>query len=199
MLVDPTFIPFTDEQQAFFREHAEAHNAKYPDDLMPLEMSHPRRLGLGVYQARNFSERSVYETVVEDVPRHMDFRRPRDPMEDYWDQHRAYKRAMDKLYSQKYKRGPYRDFMSLGAYGLCDTPEQFFQMYPHIEDDDVPRFLTFSKISREHQHPTGGFRYHKNGKYIGKQRPRHEYLYDDTHIDFICSFHVYRIEDMISG
>ncbi len=160
MLVDPTFIPFTDEQQAFFREHAEQHNLKYPDEPMPLQMSHPRRLGQGVYQASNFSERSVYETVAEDVPHHMDFRRPRGQFEEYWDQQRAYKRAMDKLYSQKYKRGPYRDFMSLGAYGLCDTPEQFFQMYPHIEDDEVPRFLTFSKISREHQSPQGGFRYH---------------------------------------
>lgn len=199
MLVDITFIPFTDDQQETFRGYAEDHNRKYPDDPMPLTMSHPRRLGLGVYQASNFSERSVYETVVEDVPPHMDFRRPRDGMVDYWGSHRAYKRAMDKLYSQKYKRGPYRDFMSLGAYGLCDTPEQFFEMYPHIEDDDVPRFMTFSKISREHQSSQGGFRYHKNGKYIGKQRPRHEYLYDDTHIDFICSFHVYRVEDLTSG
>ena len=202
MLVDITFVPFTEDQQAFFRKHAEEHNAKYPDpvDHMPPEMTHPRRLGLGVYQAYNVSERSVIEKVVEDVPPHMDWRRdPEDRLRSYMDGARAYKRKMDKLYSERYKRGPYRDFMSLGAYGLCDTPEQFFQMYPHIQDDDVPRFMTFAKITRESQDPHGGFRYHKNGNYIGKQRPRCEYLYDDTHIDFICSFHVYRVEDLIGG
>lgn len=200
MLVDINFIPFTDEQQAFFRKHAEEHNAKYPDNPLPLEMKHPPRIERGVYAAYNFSTRSVVEKVVDDVPPHMDWSRPADErLSSYLDGAHAYKRKMDKLYSQKYQRVPYKDFMSLGAYGLCDSPEQFFQMYPHIMDDDVPRFTTFYKITRASQDPQGGFRYHKNGKYIGKQRPRHEYLYDDTHIDFICGFHVYRVEDFISG
>lgn len=204
MLVDITFIPFTEEQQASYRESVMAYNLKHPDEPLPLEMRHPPRLGLGVYAASNFNDRQVYETVVEDVPPHLDWRLTRqqpddDRIRNYIRDQRKYKRQMDKLYSQKYKRGPYRDFMSHGAYGLCDTPEQFFEMYPHIQDDNVPRFLTFHKITRANQHPTGGFRYHKNGNYIGKQKPRHEYLYDDTHIDFICGFHVYRVEDVISG
>lgn len=199
MLVDITFVPFTDDQQAFFREHAEAHNTKYPDDPMPLEMTHPTRLSRGIYVADgNMRARSIVQNIVEDVPAFRDFSRDRN-MDTYWEDSRKWKRKMDKLYSEKYKRGPYRDWGGLGAYGLCDSPEQFLAMFPHIEDDDVPRILTFHGIMRKHQPAQGGFRYHKNGNYLGKQRPRHEYLYDDTHIDMICGFHVYRVEDLIGG
>jgi len=201
MLVDIDFIPFTEDQKAFYRDHMEKINKDHPEDPYPTELSHPPRLGRGIYHASNFVTQSVVQKVVEDVPPHLDYtlNRGEDALRNYLGSYRAYKRQMDKLYSQKYKRGPYRDFMSLGAYGLCDSPEQLLELYPHLDDDGTPRFLTFHKISREHQHPTGGFRYHKNGKYVGKQRPRCEYLYDDDHIDFICSFHVYRVEDVISG
>lgn len=199
MLVDIHFVPFTEDQQAFFRQHAEEHNAKYPSDPMPLEMKHPRRLDRGIYVADgNLRNREIIEKVVEDVPAYRDTIRNGD-LTQYFEESRKWKRQMDKLYSQKYKRGPYRDWGGYGAYGLCDSPEQFLAMYPHIQDDDVPRFCTFYGIMREHQPSQGGFRYHKHGQYLGKQKPRCEYLYDDKHIDMICGFHVYRVEDLISG
>lgn len=191
MLIDLTFIPFTIEEQASYRESVEFYNKKYPDHPLPVTMRHPRRLAKGVYQAGNLIANHIYETIVDDDPPHMDYNRDLS-IKEFVECDRAYRRKMNKLYSEKYNRGPFR---YLGSYGLCDTPEQFFQMYPHIRDDDVPRVMTFNKITRESQSPTGGFRYHKNGKYIGKQKPRSEYLYDDQHIDFICSFHIYRVVD----
>jgi len=199
MLVDITFRPFADDHQARYRALAEEHNAKNPDDLLPLELSHPPRMAKGMYVANgNFNVRDIVQTVVEDVPPYYELMR-KDNWEGYHEARSAYKRKMNKLYSEKYKKGPYRGVEGLGAYGLCDSPEQFLECFPHIADDEIPRFLTFYGIKREHQSPQGGFRYHKNGTYYGKQKPRCEYLYDDTHIDMICGFHIYRVEDVISA
>lgn len=199
MLVDIDFIPFSEEHQASYRQRAEEFNATHPNTPIPVMLTHPPRIARGVYAAHNFNTRNVVQKVVDDVPAFMETRGGDDAIQRYMEHLRKHKRAMNKLYSQKYKRGPYKDFISYGAYGLCDSPEQLFERYPHLVDDDVPRFATFYKISRESQSPQGGFRYHKNGTYIGKQKPRHEYLYDDKHIDFICGFHLYRVEDFVSG
>jgi hypothetical protein len=204
MLVDIHFKPFEPDHIARYREAAEAHNARHPnvEDHIPLEMKHPKRLDLGIYVAdSNLRASEIIEHVVEDVPAYRDMNRLRAAgnMNDYFEGERKFRRQMNKLYSEKYKRGPYRDWGGLGAYGLCDSPEQFLATFPHIQDDNIPRFLTFYGIWREHQPEQGGFRYHKHGNYIGKQKPRHEYLYYDTHIDMICGFNVYRVEDLISG
>jgi hypothetical protein len=41
--------------------------------------------------------------------------------------------------------------------------------------------------------PKSGWRYHKWGDYIGSQNPQSEYLYDDTHIDAVWTFHIYEL------
>lgn len=196
MLVDIRFKPFTEDQIERYRRAALHFNKLDDSNPMPLEPSHPKRLGIGMYEESNFPTRSVIEHVVDDVPPHADYTRNLS-IHDYIVEQRAWKKRMDKLYSERYKRGPFRALS--GNYGLCDSPEQLFEYYPHLKDDDVPRFVSFYGIWRKHQPADGGFRYHKHGTYIGKQRPRCEYLYDDKHIDVIVGFNIFRVEDLING
>lgn len=189
MLVDVTFKPISDEQQARYREIS--HQC-FKDQHGVYALQHPRRLDCGLYIDEHRFEKLTVEELEEDVP---------VPFGSYdisrWEEmeakRRAHKRAMDRLYSQRYQRGPYRDFTGFGAYGICDTPEQLLEDYPHFKDDDVARVITFRGVFREDQSSWGGFRYHKNGKYVGRQKPRAEYLYDDKHIDMVCLFNVWRV------
>lgn len=197
MLVDINFVPFTDEHRALFRKHMEEHNAKYPDEILDTELHYPDRMGKGIYYAHNFSSRQVIEKIVEDEPAHRKPRALQGDMSKYMDGNRIYRREMNKLYSQKYKRGPFKDLYA--SYGLCDSPDQLLAYFPHLDDDDVPRIITMNAIQRKHQSSQGGFRYHKSGTYIGRQKPQHEYLYDDKHIDIIWGFHLWRVEDVVSG
>ena len=204
MLVDIDLRIRSAEEIQRLQNYIDSHNAQHPNEPMSMKTFDDRvvRHSRGFYMCYNL-ERETQQTLVEDVPEFMDYRNPTrtadDRLRTYLEDARRYKRSMDKLYSQRYKRGPYRNFMSLGAYGLCDSPEQLMELYPHLDDDDVPRVVGFQYIVRKNQSPQGGFRYHKNGNYVGRQRPRHEYLYDDTHIDHIISFHIYRVEGVITG
>lgn len=78
-------------------------------------------------------------------------------------------------------------------YGTADNVEQILKEYPELLNSDRKFFITFYDIYRKDQPDWGGFRYHKSGKYIGKQNPKSEYLYDDKHIDKIIKFHIYEI------
>lgn len=187
MLVDVHFNPIEQETQDRYREAA---HSIYPDVYGVFEIHHPPRLDTGIYMGSNNFVGLTREQLVEDVP--VPFVSAEN-WHDVQECHLAYRRHMNRLYSQKYQRGPYRDFQGMGAYGVCDTPEQLLRDFPHFADDEVPRVLTFKGVWREHQSSQGGFRYHKNGKYVGRQKPRSEYLYDDKHIDMVCIFHVYRV------
>lgn len=189
MLVDVQFKEHDNESQSRYNEICQNI---YPDQHGPWAITHPTRLDTGLYICHHGFERKCIEKLIEDEP--VPFGGMKD-LSEAFNIRSAYQRKMNRLYSQKYNRGPYRDFVGYGAYGLCDSPEQLLAVYPHFADDDVKRVITFSGILREDQPSSGGFRYHKNGTYVGRQKPRNEYLYDDKHIDMICSFHVYRIED----
>lgn len=78
-------------------------------------------------------------------------------------------------------------------WGTCDNIEQILKKYPELKDKKRKFFIIYHKVFREHQSPTGGFRYEKNGKYIGAKNPTHEYLYDDKHIDFVLLYHIYEL------
>ena len=78
-------------------------------------------------------------------------------------------------------------------YGTADTIEQVLNHYPELADDNEKYFIIYHDILRAKQSETGAFRYHKNGAYIGIQKPTHEYLYDDIHIDKIIIYHIYKI------
>jgi len=82
--------------------------------------------------------------------------------------------------------------VSVGPYGVCDTVRQLLDACPELEKDPQREFVvTVTPIRRADESPSGGWRWHKWGAYIGTQCPQHEYLYDDTHIDEVLVYHIY--------
>lgn len=78
-----------------------------------------------------------------------------------------------------------------GNYGVCDNVEQLLARYPELEAPGREFVVTVTPVRRADQPASGGWRWHKWGDYIGTQGPRHEYLFDDTHIDEVLVFHIY--------
>ena len=85
--------------------------------------------------------------------------------------------------------------MGLSSYGVSDNIEQILTEYHAVlANPELKTVIQLSPVSREHQSSNGGWRWHKNGRYIGTQKPTHEYLYDDTHIDTVIMYHVFSIQ-----
>lgn len=79
-------------------------------------------------------------------------------------------------------------------YGVCDDYSQVCENYGALLSDPNKHYVIgLSTVERKNQPSDGGWRWHKWGEYIGNQEPRHEYLYDDTHIDKVYCFHIYEI------
>lgn len=89
-----------------------------------------------------------------------------------------------------------RDTWDIGrdydTYGVCDTPEQCIERLK-LREIDKKVCVVFVRLLREDQPPEGGWRWHKWGPYIGDQKPEHEYLYDEKHIERVYTFHVYDV------
>lgn len=77
-------------------------------------------------------------------------------------------------------------------YGVCDSAEQLLASHDYEAD---PRKLLISLVEmrKEDQSESGGWRWHKWGKYIGTQSPQCEYLYDEPEIELVYTFNVYEI------
>jgi hypothetical protein len=79
-------------------------------------------------------------------------------------------------------------------FGVCDHWTQITEKWPVIVDDYEHRYIiALVEIRRDDQEASGGWRWHKWGTYLGTQNPTHEYLYDDTHIDVVYTYHIYEI------
>lgn len=82
-----------------------------------------------------------------------------------------------------------------GPFGVCDNYKQILQHHKDLLNNTNKNYvIILSTIERKNQDPTGGWRWHKWGPYIGTQNPKHEYLYDDTHIDKVYVYTIYEIE-----
>lgn len=78
--------------------------------------------------------------------------------------------------------------------GVCDNVKQLLAHYPELENSERQFVVTLTSIHRESQPSDGGWRWHKWGAYIGTQKPEHEYIYDDKHIDLVYVFHIYEFK-----
>lgn len=86
-------------------------------------------------------------------------------------------------------------------YGVCDNASQVMDYYDALykEHEDYMKEKKFvillSPMFKEDQPESGGWRWHKWGQYIGKFKPKHEYLYDEEGIDFVYCFKILEIEE----
>jgi hypothetical protein len=78
-----------------------------------------------------------------------------------------------------------------GSYGVCDRVAQVLALYPELENSDRKFIVTFTDVRKNQQPSSGGWRWHKWGRYIGIHKPQHEYIYDEEGIDAVCVFHIY--------
>lgn len=89
----------------------------------------------------------------------------------------------------------YRQWM--GCYGVCDSPEQFIEKYgTRLEADPRAFVVCFTPVRKQDQPKRDGWRWHKWGPYIGKKRPRHEYLADEgPSIEVVYCYHVLQVRE----
>lgn len=108
----------------------------------------------------------------------------------YYEEHR------DEAYALEYgKSGVNEDgsWYFETRYGVSDN---LVQVLSHAEEflNSPDRYfcISMTPIIREDQSPTGGWRWHKWGEYIGTYESKHEYLYDED-IDKVFVFHIYEV------
>ena len=90
-----------------------------------------------------------------------------------------------------FEPGPDREYR--GAYGVCDNADQILVTYPELMESDRRFTVTLCEVRREAQSETGGWRWHKWGRYIGTFDPQHEYLNDEVGIDRVFCYHIYEL------
>lgn len=85
-----------------------------------------------------------------------------------------------------------------GCYGVCDSPEQFMDhaIGQWLAASERKFTVSFTCVRKSEQPEIGGWRWHKWGEYIGKKKPRYEYLYDEgPEITEVYVYHVYECLD----
>lgn len=79
-------------------------------------------------------------------------------------------------------------------YGTCDSFDQVWEAYPDLLTDPRTFILRVCKVHKDKQSPQGGWRWWKNGVYLGNKSEGYEYLYDEPNIDFIWKFHIVQLK-----
>jgi hypothetical protein len=78
-------------------------------------------------------------------------------------------------------------------YGVCDYPEQVVEAFPKLESD-ARRFLISFNLVRYADQGEQGWRWHKNGPYIGTRNPQGEYLAEEAPgFGDVYMFHIYEL------
>ncbi len=85
-------------------------------------------------------------------------------------------------------------------YGVCDNASQALDMYDRIVKESVSGeakeqmngefIIRLMPVFRKYNE---GWRWHKWGEYIGVQKPECEYIGDETNVDMVYAFHIYKI------
>lgn len=84
---------------------------------------------------------------------------------------------------------------NFNSYGVCDSPEQLATFIKFLENLDKKYAVFICNIDKKDQPSNGGWRWHKWGQYIGKQKPTSEYLYDEPLINRVFIFNIYEITE----
>lgn len=75
-------------------------------------------------------------------------------------------------------------------YGSADTIRQVLDTYPDLETSPRQYLLTYQILTPQ---DNPGWRWCKNGPYLGTGNPQHEHLGDETTIDQILSWEVWEV------
>lgn len=82
----------------------------------------------------------------------------------------------------------------ISEYGVCDTYQQVLDRYPILLDESRAFIITLVSIKKSEQSPSGGWRWHKWGEYIGTKNPQYEYLFDEgPDIEEVFTYHIYEL------
>lgn len=89
----------------------------------------------------------------------------------------------------------------LNSYGICDSIEDFMNLFGEMLKRSTCKYVVgFTKVEKKDQEHWGGWRWHKWGPYIGKQKPTTEYLYDEPLVEVVYTYHIYKIKgEKING
>lgn len=89
-----------------------------------------------------------------------------------------------------------REYASLPSrYGVADNLKQVFKYGSFFIKHETRAFvLEIGWVRKTGQYANGGWRWHKHGPYIGKQKPSREYLYDEPKIKKVLMFYFHEIE-----
>ncbi len=86
------------------------------------------------------------------------------------------------------------DFVRLGQYGVADNIEQVKEHYKKLIGYKTKKYcIQINFINNDVEQ--GGFRWHKNGQYIGKHEIQGEYLWDNKDIKYVITFNIYQLLD----
>lgn len=81
------------------------------------------------------------------------------------------------------------------SYYVCDSPEQFIEKYGELLERDERRFIVFfTPMVKSEQSPTGGWRWHKWGEYVGEGTPTTEYLYDEPEFERVYTVSIVHVD-----
>ena len=91
------------------------------------------------------------------------------------------------------------DYFKLGEkrslYGVADDIEQIKEYFkPAIDNPNVNFVISITEINKRFQPSSDGWRWHKWGKYIGKQNPQCEYIHDEPEIEKVLVFQGYYLD-----
>ena len=107
-----------------------------------------------------------------------------------------YETSLDISVISDITRIKFSEYYHLGhkdEYGMADNYQQILDYYPELNNPDKKYIVICEWLYRENDNPGSGFRYHKNGVYIGKLNPKNEYFNDDTHIEKLLLYHVMEV------
>lgn len=87
----------------------------------------------------------------------------------------------------------YPEDIGVHCCGVSDNVDQVLTM-SNIQLGKRLLVVSFTKVEKSKQPPTGGWRWHKWGPYIGKQEITSEYLYHEKEIDMVYVYHVFEVD-----
>ena len=88
------------------------------------------------------------------------------------------------------------------GYGVCDNASQALDYFHNLCNkhseymNNSNCIILLTPIFKEDQPESGGWRWHKWGQYIGKFKPKCEYLYDEEGIDFVFCFSIIELKHL---